>query len=262
MKIKVLYEDKDILAIEKPWGISVHPAVEQAHYGAGADGKKKETFITSWIIKNYPKMKGVGEPMGEIDRPGIVHRLDRGTSGVMLLAKNQKAHEFLKNQFMGRDIKKTYVAIVDGWVKEDRGVINKPIGRSPSDFRRRLAGRGARGEMREAITEYKVLKRLEITTPKPLLNKEGRKFTYLELKPKTGRTHQIRVHMKFLNHPVAGDALYNPKSSPLLRLPFAGEEKKGIRMFLHAKSIEFKDMKGKTVKIESKIPKEFEKVIK
>jgi 23S rRNA pseudouridine1911/1915/1917 synthase len=263
MEIKVLYEDKDILAIDKPSGISVH-----------ADGRSKEKTITDWVLKNYPKMKGVGEPMGEIERPGIVHRLDKDTSGVLLLAKNQKAHEFLKQQFQDREIKKTYVAIVDGWLKDDRGVINKPIGRSPSDFRRRLAGRGARGEMREAITEYKVLERF--TLPAPSLRREGNirqtppakgeclkgegvmnkisgKFSFLELKPKTGRTHQIRVHMKFLNHPVACDSLYNP----------SGFCPKDIdRLALHAKSIEFKDMKGKTLKIESKIPKEFEKVVK
>ncbi len=240
MKIKVLYEDKDILAIDKPSGISVHP-----------DGKSKELTITDWVLKNYPKIKGVGEPITfnnqEIDRPGIVHRLDKDTSGVLLLAKNQKAYEFLKNQFKGREIKKIYHAIVSGWVNppagRDNGIINKPIGRSPSDFRRRLAGRGARGELREAVTEYKVLKKFT----------SGEKFTYLEVKPKTGRTHQIRVHLKFLNHPVVGDTLYNPK----------GPKLKGIdRLALHAKSIEFKNLKGETVKIESPLPKEFLKIEK
>lgn len=271
MKIKVLYEDSNILAIDKPSGISVH-----------GDGKTKEKTITDWVLKNYPKMKNVGESMGEIKRPGIVHRLDRETSGVMLLAKTQKAFDFLKSQFVNREIKKTYYAIVSGSVKNDRGIINKPIGRSPRDFRRYLSGRGARGEMREAITEYKVLKRFEAKTENeqffyargshPVLG-EGRsakknvhsrsaKFTYLEVKPKTGRTHQIRVHMKFLNHPVVGDTLYNP-SGPLPNLPLKkGEEKGGGRMFLHAKSIEFKNLKGETLKIESPLPKEFTKVLK
>ncbi len=229
MRIKVLYEDSNILAIEKPSGILVHP-----------DKAGKVPTILDLFIKKYPKLE-------------IVHRLDRETSGVLLLAKNQKAHEFLKKQFMNRDIKKTYVAIVDGWVKNDHGIINKPIGRSPSDFRRRLAGRGARGEMREAITEYKILKRISFPPDKGGLRGVESKFTYLELKPKTGRTHQIRVHMKFLNHPVACDLLYSP----------TGVCPKGIkRLALHAKSIEFKDMKGKTVKIESKIPKEFLSVVK
>src|ERR1035437_5618598 len=113
MKIKVLYEDSNILAIDKPSGISVH-----------GDGRTKEKTITDWVLKNYPKMKNVGEPMGEIKRPGVVHRLDKDTSGVLLLAKNQKAHEFLKNQFQARTIKKTYIAIVAGWFKDEHGVIN------------------------------------------------------------------------------------------------------------------------------------------
>lgn len=241
MKIKILYEDSNILAIDKPSGISVH-----------GDDRSKEKTITDWVLENYPKMKNVGEPMGDIPRPGVVHRLDKDTSGVLLLAKNQKAHQFLKEQFQNRTIKKTYIAIVSGWFKDDHGVINKPIGRSPSDFRRWLCGRGARGTLREAITEYKVLKRFTSPLPSPYKG-EGEKFTYLEVKPKTGRTHQIRVHMKFLNHPVVCDSLYNP----------SGPCPKDIsRMALHAKSIELKNLKGETIKIESPIPLQFKKVVK
>ncbi len=263
MKIKVLYEDTNMVAIDKPSGISVH-----------GDGKSKEKTLVDWILKEYPKMKNVGEPIisngAEIAKPGIVHRLDRETSGVLLLAKNAKAYEFLKNQFKGREIKKTYHAIVSGFLKNDKGIVNKPIGRSPSDFRRHLAGRGARGTLREAITEYKVLKRFEVPACKnfsscalPLRGgtlgdknfhkPTPEKFTYLEIYPKTGRTHQIRVHMKFLNHPVACDELYNPgKPCP-----------HGIsRLALHAKSIEFTDMKGKKVLIESPIPLQFKKVLR
>ncbi len=272
MKIKILYEDKNILVIDKPSGIVVH-----------ADGRSKEPTVTDWVIKNYPKMKNVGEPMTflgkEIKRPGVVHRLDKETSGVLVLAKNQKAHEFLKSQFMDREIKKKYIAIVSGWVKNDHGIINKPIGRSPSDFRRRLAGRGARGELREAITEYKVLKRFtapcvqnfsSCALPRVRGGTLGDKnfkhtapFSYLEVKPKTGRTHQIRVHMKYLNHPVVCDSLYNPKG-PLPSLPLTkGEEKGGghCRLMLHAKSIEFKDLRGKIIKVESPVPKEFKKFV-
>ncbi|MDP9249284.1 MAG: RluA family pseudouridine synthase [bacterium] len=230
MKIKILYEDKDILVIDKPSGIAVHP-----------DGKTKEKTITDWVLKNYPRMKNVGEPLGEIARPGVVHRLDKETSGVLLLAKNQKAYEFLKEQFQERSVKKIYFAIVSGSVKEERGFIKKPIGRSPNDFRKWLAGRGARGELREAETFFKVLKRIK------------KDFTVLEVRPKTGRTHQIRVHMKYLNHPVVGDDLYN-RGKP---------RPKGInRLALHAKSIEFKNLKGDFLKIESPLPKEFEKVLK
>jgi len=249
-RIKILYEDKNILAIEKPSGISVQN-----------DEKTNEKTILDLLLKKYS---------------GIVlaHRLDKETSGVLLLAKNQKAYEFLKNQFKNRTIKKTYIAIVNGWPKNDHGIINKPIGRSPADFRKRLAGRGARGELREAITEYKVLKRIllplnnppiklrevgrgseiKFTSPRPSPFKgEGEKFTYLEVKPKTGRTHQIRVHLKFLNYPIACDSLYNPK----------GFCPKGLnRVALHAKSIEFKNLNGKVLKIESPLPKDFKKYLK
>ena len=245
MKIKILYEDKDILAIDKPSGILVHP-----------DQKSKEKTILDLFKKKYPKLE-------------IVHRLDRETSGVLLLAKNEKAHEFLKNQFQNRTIKKIYNAIVNGFVKDEHGFIKKPIGRSPTDFRKWLAGRGARGELREAETFYKVLKRFEITTPKPLLNKEGKnssrpakgewpkaegvKYTYLEVRPKTGRTHQIRVHLKFVNHPVVCDSLYNPNNP----CP------KGLkRLALHACSIEFKNLKGEIVKVESPLPLQFRKIVK
>lgn len=253
MKIKVLYEDPNILAIEKPSGVSVH-----------GDGRSGDETIADWVLENYPKMKNVGEPeffenkgeRVEIKRPGIVHRLDRETSGVLLLAKNKKAFESLKTQFQEREVKKTYVAIVSGSVRHDRGVINKPIGRSPRDFRRYLSGRGVRGEIREAVTDYKVLKRFELEpsqTSNPSSPQASFKFTYLEVKPKTGRTHQIRVHMKYLNHPVVGDTLYNPD----------GVYPKGIsRMALHAQSIEFKDFKGKNIKVESVVPLQFRKVVK
>ena len=276
-RIKVLYEDFNILAIDKPSGVAVH-----------GDGRSKSKTIADWVLENYPKMKNVGEDeiyenkkvKTEIKKPGIAHRLDKDTSGVLLLAKNQKAYKFLKSKFSApaallktkselidnRDrINKTYIAIVNGWVKNDHGLINKPIGRSPKDFRRYSASRGARGEMREAITEYKVLKRfllplrgrlggseLKSTSSQPPSKGEGEKFTYLEIKPKTGRTHQIRVHLKFLNHPVVCDSLYNPGVS----CP------KGIsRLALHAKSIEFKNLKGKIIKIESPLPLEFKRTI-
>lgn len=207
MKIKILYEDKNILAIDKPIGVLVDE-----------------------IIAKYPKFI-------------LAHRLDKETSGVLLLAKNEKFYEFLKQQFKGRTIKKIYHTIVYGHIKSDKGIINKSIGRSPSDFRKKLAGRGARGELREAITEYKVLKRFV---------DKNNKFTYLEIYPKTGRTHQIRVHMKFLSYPVVGDMLYSPKGP----LPTGVK-----RMMLHAKSIEFKDRKNKVIKIESPLPKELKKFL-
>ena len=228
MEIKILYEDQNILAIDKPSGISVHP-----------DGKSSDETISDWAVKNYPEMENVGELMGEVKRPGIVHRLDKETSGVLLLAKNQQAHQFLKSQFQNHEIKKVYYAIVSGWLKNDTGIVDEPIGRSPVDFRRRLSGRGARGEMRDAVTEYRVLKRFEV---------EENKYSFLEVMPKTGRTHQIRVHMKFLNTPVVCDKLYAPKN--------ICPEGLG-RLALHAKSIEFKSLGGEIIKVEAPDPAGF-----
>jgi 23S rRNA pseudouridine1911/1915/1917 synthase len=238
MKIKILYEDKDILAIDKPSGISVH-----------ADGRSKAQTISDWFIKKYPKAKNVGESIyidsKEIKKPGIVHRLDRETSGVLLLAKNQKVFEFLKEQFQNREIKKFYNALVWGWPKNDRGTVSKAIGRSPSDFRKRLAGRGARGELREAVTEYSVLKRLK--------DKKGVKFSFIEVRPKTGRTHQIRVHMKFLNFPVLCDSLYDSKNTCPKSLG---------RLALHAREIVFKKLDGEKIRVASELPEEVQKMLK
>ncbi len=216
MEIKILYEDENILAIDKPSSILVHP-----------DERSSEETILDIFLKKYPEIE-------------IVHRLDYETSGVMLLAKNKNAHEFLKKQFQDREIKKTYFTLVYGEIKKDFGVIDQPIGRSPTDFRRRLAGRGARGEMRDSITEYKVLKRLEV---------EGQKYSLVEVMPKTGRTHQIRVHMKYLSYPVVCDKLYAPKN--LCPSIFG-------RLMLHAKSIEFTNLENKVITVESLLPKEFD----
>lgn len=239
--MKILYEDKDILAIDKQAGISVH-----------GDGRNYVETLADLILKEYPEMKNVGEPMeievnGEmkkIYRPGIVHRLDKDTSGVLLLARNQNAYEFLKKQFQNREIKKTYITLVSGYMKNDTGTIDASIGRSPSDPRKRIASRGKSGKLRDAVTEYKVLERIEI---------DGEKYTWVEVYPKTGRTHQIRVHMKFLNHPVVCDKLYSPdKIYP----------KYISRLALHAKSIEFKNLAGENLKIEAPIPEDLKNLDK
>lgn len=231
-KIKILYEDDNIVVIDKPFGISVHK-----------DGKKDDWCISDWFVENFPESKNVGEAQfingKEVFRSGVVHRLDRDTSGVLLLVKNQEAYYFFKKKFKDRKIKKIYLAVVNGWMKNEKGIIDKPIGRSPSDFRRRLSGRGARGELREAVTEYKVLKKFE---------EAGEKFSVLEVSPKTGRTHQIRVHLKYLNFPIVSDSLYNPgKPCP----------KEITHLALCAKSLEFENIDGKNLKIETKTPKEF-----
>ena len=244
MKIPVLYEDKDIVVINKPTGLIVHP-----------DGKKKtrcntgqpkcsetdrEKTLVDWIVKNYPRIKNVGEPLiladgTEIARPGIVHRLDKETSGVLLIAKTQPAFEFYKNKFRNREMKKVYHAFVWGEIKNDDGKIDRAIGRSNKDFRRYSAQRGARGELREAITEYNVLFR-------------GKGYSFISAMPRTGRTHQIRVHLMAINHPIIGDSLYSPKHKKALGFD---------RVALHSFALGFQDRNGKDIIVKAPDPDDF-----
>lgn len=228
MDIPILYEDKDIVAVDKPAGLVVHP-----------DGKTKEYALTDWVLEHYPKAKNVGEPVetkdrGIIERPGIVHRLDRGTSGVILIAKTKKGHETLKEQFQNQLIAKKYYAIVHGDMKEQWGEIEKPIGRSPTDFRRWSAGRGARGELRPAATWWTLIG-----------FKDG--YSLVEVEPKTGRTHQIRVHFQAIQHPVACDELYARDKGFTLGLK---------RTALHASSITFTNCLSKKITVKSPLPED------
>lgn len=243
--INILYEDDDCIAINKPAGLMVHP-----------DGRDPGPFLTDWVLKKFPKTAKVGEPTRALDgttiiRPGIVHRLDRETSGVLLVAKTARGHADLKKQFQDRAMIKKYLAFVWGNMEEEFGTITRPIGRSNSDFRKWSAQRGARGEMREAETYWTLIKNgaavVEYEEGK-MKNKKEEKFSLIEVEPKTGRTHQIRVHMMAVNHPVVGDTLYAPKRPVAL-----GFE----RTALHALSIEFKDSQGKKVKVEAPLPKDF-----
>lgn len=234
--ITIIFENKNILVIDKPAGLVVHPASPPA--------LSADRSIASWAVEKYPDMAGVGEPFilsdGEqIDRPGIVHRLDRETSGVMVLAKTQASFEHLKQQFKDRLVSKTYHAFVYERFTEEKGVVDRPIGKSRKDFRQWSAQRGARGVMRDAVTEYKVL----------AMNKEA---SYIELRPQTGRTHQIRVHMKAVNHPVVCDKLYAPKRECLF-----GFE----RLALHAKEIRIIDEAGETRVFEAPLPSDFNQAL-
>lgn len=232
--IEVIYEDTDMLAINKPAGLLVHP-----------DPKKpKEYTLVNWLLEKYPDIKDVGEPMRdeqgtEIPRPGIVHRLDQDTTGVLLIAKTQEMYEHLKSQFKDREMQKTYLAFVYGNINRDEGIIDRPIGRSKNDFRKWTAMRGARGEMRDAITEYFVLGR-------------GKGVTFVKVMPKTGRTHQIRVHFKSFNYPILGDTLYAPNQPVLFGFN---------RVALHAFRITFTDLTGAKRTIEAPIPQDFKEAL-
>ena len=193
MEPTVLYESDDVLVIDKPVGLLVH-----------ADGKNDAATVVDWFLARCPDAQGVGEQANdqagnELDRSGIVHRLDRETSGVMILAKNQKAYEHLKYQFHERLVLKEYRALVYGRINDRWGTINRPIGRSVKDYRRRSAERGAKGVLREAITDFERIGMGEF-------NDEP--FSYIKLFPKTGRTHQLRAHLRAIDRPIVGDTLY------------------------------------------------------
>lgn len=193
---KIIYEDDNVLVIDKPAGLSVH-----------GNGANPEGTLVEWFLSHSPEAKGVGEPKlnksgEEIERSGIVHRLDQATSGVMVLAKNQDTFAFLKEQFLHREVRKEYLALVYGHMKEEWGSIDREIGRSSSDWRLRSAERGARGYLRQAKTDWELISQGE---------HEGEKFAHLRLKPLTGRMHQLRVHLKAIDHPIVGDELYAGK---------------------------------------------------
>lgn len=233
MEPTILYEDKEVIAINKPSGLVVH-----------SDGKTNEANLVDWILKNYPKVKDVGEPWvdqkgEEILRSGIVHRLDRETSGVMLIAKTNDSFENLKEQFKEHEIGKTYHAFLFGELKTKEGKIDRPIGRSTKDFRMWSAQRGARGKMRDAVTNYKVLEA-----------KGG--YTLVEVKPETGRTHQIRVHFKAINYPLVGDSLYAPNRENTLGFTHTA---------LHSVEVTFKGLKGKEITVTAPYPVDFTKAL-
>jgi 23S rRNA pseudouridine1911/1915/1917 synthase len=216
LPIEILYEDADVIAVNKPAGMVVH---------TGA-GRHSGTLVNA-LLHRFGKLSNVG---GDL-RPGIVHRLDRFTSGVILVARSDAAHRNLAEQFASRQVEKTYVALVHGRVKNDEGRITTPIARDPVR-RVRMTARLAQG--RQASTSYQVLKRLE-------------GCTLLEVKIGTGRTHQIRVHLASIRHPVVGDKLYGAPASDL------------GRYFLHARQITFTSPgTGERITVSAPLPGDLE----
>lgn len=228
LNISIIYQDNDLVVINKPAGVSVHRGISE----------KGET-IADWLVEKFPEIKNIGDEP-EL-RSGIVHRLDKETSGVLVMARNQKSFEFLKNKFQSREVVKKYLALAEGELKKYKGVISLPIGKSGSDFRKKSAFASAKGGLREAITEYKTIEKFS-------------GYALVEIYPKTGRTHQIRVHFKAIGNPIVCDSLYGGKR---MTCPF------GLtRHFLHASFLEFVAPSGIRLKIEADLPEDLEKVLK
>jgi 23S rRNA pseudouridine1911/1915/1917 synthase len=221
---KIIFQDNDLLVIEKPAGLVVH----------GGGGIKEKTLV-DFLVEKFPEIKNVGD--NPAVRPGIVHRLDKDTSGVMVVARNQEAFEYLKNLFKKREIEKKYMAVVHGRIKDKEGKIEGEMGRSRKDFRKQSLVRGKVSVRKErySLTFYKTLKELD-------------EYSLLEVSPKTGRMHQIRVHLHSIGYPIVGDKKYTFKKYKKLELS---------RMFLHASSISFQGMNGKQYSFESKMPRVF-----
>lgn len=228
--LHIIFEDRDIIVLDKPAGISVHPSLTE----------KKDTIV-SFLLAYCENLSGIGGVL----RPGIVHRLDKDTSGLLVVAKNDLAHRTLSAQFSARTVEKEYIALVKGVLPSKRGRIEAPIGRNKHD-RKKMAVTPRHGS-REAFTEYEVIKNF------------GSVACLIRVFPKTGRTHQIRVHFASIHYPVIGDSLYGDKK---LNKKFA--EEFGLhRQFLHAAKLTFihPRMKKKMC-FTSKLPKDLEPVLK
>ena len=220
--LDIIYEDSDIIVVNKPKGMVVHPA------NGNPDGTLVNAILS--ICKN--SLSGIG---GEL-RPGIVHRLDKDTSGLIIVAKNDKAHINMSEQIKERNVKKTYIALVRGNVPEEEATINMPIGRSTKDRKKMAVTKNGK----QAITHFKVLKRYS-------------KYTLLEIKIETGRTHQIRVHMAEIGYPVVGDAVYSN-----------GKNEFGIEgQMLHAYKLDFMHpITNKHMELTAPLPQYFEEILK
>ncbi len=227
MKISIVYEDDDLVVINKPWGLLTHPK----------NKTDQSESVVSWLLEKYPQINKVGD---DSIRPGIVHRLDKETSGLLIITKTQLAFEYLKKLFQERKIKKTYLALVHGILKNKSGRIEISLGKLGTRQTTRIHGKHELEE-KTAITNYKVLK-------------EYSAYSLLEVSPLTGRTHQIRVHLKSIGHPVVCDPIYGLKKS--ICPPTLG------RLFLHANKLTFTTPTGQALALEVDPPSELTDFLK
>lgn len=237
MEPKVIAETEDILVLNKTSGLIVH-----------SDGRTEEPSVAQWVGEKYPALRGIGgdwvSPQGErVALNGIVHRLDRTTSGILLVAKTQEMFEYLKNEFRERRVEKKYLAYVYGEMESAEGTIVAEIMRSPEKPRRWYARACESSDTRAAVTQWRVLGKLHDDTT-------GESVSYLELTPKTGRTHQLRVHLASVGHAIVSDTLYAPEMPPLLGF---------ARPALHASAVSFTLPSGARATFEAPLPPDFPK---
>ncbi len=224
MHIPVIFEDTNIVVLNKPSGIVMHPF----------DNSTEETLV-DFLMKNYPNMFDIENQIilqdcRTINLGGIVHKLDRETSGVIVVAKNKEIFNELRKQFINHSIEKTYLAVLGGIVKENNFVIDAPLGRNKKDYKQQVNPTNPRGELRSAVTGVEVIKRKE-------------NITIVKLNPKTGRTHQLRAHMTYIMHPIVGDIVY-------------GSKIQSERIMLHALNLKFK-IGDKDFEFEVEAPDDF-----
>ncbi|OGE81888.1 MAG: hypothetical protein A3H72_00330 [Candidatus Doudnabacteria bacterium RIFCSPLOWO2_02_FULL_48_8] len=227
LELKIVYENDDLAVIDKPAGLVVHP-------GAG----NTEGTLANILISKYPNIRSVGDP----HRPGIIHRLDEDTSGLILVAKNQQTLEYFKRQFQERKVEKEYLALVEGHPPHVHGIINAPLEKVPLKQKMRV------GSGKEAVTEYWV-KGINGEKRSNKDNGEALHFSLLRIKLHTGRTHQIRAHLAHIGHPIVGDAVYGHKSELI------------DRQFLHASRLKFQLQDGTWLEVESELPEDLKKVL-
>ena len=221
---KIIYEDESILVLDKPSGLVMHPF----------DHSKEDTLV-EFLMEHIPESFSIDNSITlqdgrTISLGGIVHKLDRETSGVLVVAKTQKVFDELKDQFINHKTKKIYIAVVEGIIKEKSFTIDAPLGRNKKEYRQSTVASNPRGEFREAITEVEVLEIREETT-------------LVKLFPKTGRTHQLRAHMSSIKHPIVGDKIY-------------GSKMESERIMLHAENLSFV-LEGEDFSFNSIVPVEF-----
>jgi 23S rRNA pseudouridine1911/1915/1917 synthase len=221
LELKVVFENTDLAVIDKPAGLVVHP-------GAG----NKEDTLANALLTRFLGIEKVGEP----HRPGIVHRLDEDTSGLIVIAKTQQAYEYLKQAFQDRNVEKEYLALVHGRVAKLHDMIDLPLIKDPNKQKMRI-GQGSTLSGKVALTEYRVLSAVDL-------------YSLLKVKLHTGRTHQIRAHLSHIGHPIVGDAVYGTQDREIID-----------RQFLHAHRLKFQLMDGTWLELESELPSDLKQAL-